>query len=209
MDQEIQRVQDAPGQSAHEPWGRRGASGWPRGPVRPVAGWRGRLASRCRPPVPPAPSNVVGQAKSSPTKRLPGQKLLPLTTVISAVLDQKAISDYEGPLRLLVTQDVYDIDKAHVLIPKGSKVLAQSLLVSNVNALIQSRMGIAVQSMVLPDGTSIDCSRQAALDREGVAAVEGDADYHLIEQFLGVAAFALLTTGTSRAGIGSQFGYDV
>ena len=103
-----------------------------------------------------------------------------------------------------MVQDVYDIEKAHILIPKGSKVLARSLLVGNVNAAIQSRMGIAVDTMVLPNGKAIDFSRQAALDREGVAAIEGDTDYHLIEQFLGVAAFALLSTGTSRAGSGAN-----
>ncbi len=149
-------------------------------------------------------STVVGQTTSSHTQPLPGQKLLPLTTVMRAVLDQKVMSDYVGPVRLLIVNDVYDVSNTHVLIPSGSKVLAQSLLVPNVNAPIQSRMGIAVQAMVLPNGKSIDFSRQAALDREGIAAVSGDVDYHLLEQFLGVAAFALISTGTSRAGSGAN-----
>ena len=155
---------------------------------------RPRAASR---PV----SSVIGQPQSSQTP-LPGQRLLPLTTVIRASLDQKVMSDYVGPLRLLVVDDVYDVKRHHVLIPKGSKVLAESLLIGNVNAPIQSRMGITVQTMVLPDGKTIDFSRQAALDREGIAAVAGSTDYHLIEQFLGVAAFAVLSAGTSRQGSG-------
>jgi type IV secretion system protein VirB10 len=125
-----------------------------------------------------------------------------LTTVIRATLDQTVISDYVGPLRLLVVDDVYDVERHQVLIPKGSKVLAHSLLVGNINAPIQSRMGITVERMVLPNGQSIDFSRQAALDREGIAAVEGSTDYHLLEQFLGVAAYALLSAGTSRQGSG-------
>lgn len=148
-----------------------------------------------------APSSVIGQPQSSQTP-LPGQRLLPLTTVIRASLDQKVMSDYVGPLRLLVVDDVYDVKRHHVLIPKGSKVLAESLLIGNVNAPIQSRMGITVRTMVLPDGKTIDFSRQAALDREGIAAVAGSTDYHLIEQFLGVAAFAVLSAGTSRQGSG-------
>ena len=154
-------------------------------------------------PASRAPS-VVGQPTSSQSQPLPGQKLLPLTTVMRAVLDQKVMSDYVGPVRLLIVNDVYDVSNTHVLIPSGSKVLAQSLLVPNVNAPIQSRMGIAVQAMILPNGKSIDFSRQAALDREGIAAVGGDVDYHLLEQFLGVAAFALISTGTSRAGSGAN-----
>ncbi len=206
LEQEIQRVQ-ALRANLQQP----GASGGPTPGLASLA-TVSSLASGGEPsalsvgrPSPPTPSApVVGQAASSPTPRLPGQQLLPLTTVIQAVLDQQAISDYEGPMRLLVVQDVYDVAKAHVLIPKGSKVLARSLVVGNVNAAIQSRMGIAVQSVVLPNGTAIDFSRQAALDREGVAAIEGDTDYHLIEQFLGVAAFALISTGTSRSGSGAN-----
>ncbi len=148
-----------------------------------------------------APSSVIGQPQSSET-RLPGQRLLPLTTVIRASLDQTVMSDYVGPLRLLVVDDVYDVKRHQVLIPKGSKVLANSLNIGNVNAPIQSRMGITVRTMVLPDGKTIDFSRQAALDREGIAAVAGSTDYHLIEQFLGVAAFAVLSAGTSRQGSG-------
>ena len=153
-----------------------------------------------QPPVSAAPS-VVGQPQSTHTP-LPGQKLLPLTTIIRAVLDQKAMSDYVGPLRLVVVDDVYDVANHHVLIPKGSKVLAQSLVVGNMNAPIQSRMGITVKQMVLPSGQSIDFSRQAALDREGIAAVKGSTDYHLLEQLLGVAAYALLSAGSSRQGTG-------
>lgn len=152
------------------------------------------------PPVSTRPS-VVGQPQSSHPP-LPGQKLLPLTTIIRAVLDQKAMSDYVGPLRLVVVDDVYDVAHRQVLIPKGSKVLAQSLAVGNINAPIQSRMGITVKQMVLPSGQSIDFSRQAALDREGIAAVKGSTDYHLLEQLLGVAAYALLSAGTSRQGSG-------
>ena len=158
-------------------------------------------------------SSVVGQPQSTRATPLPGQKLLPLTTVIRATLDQTVISDYVGPLRLLVVDDVYDVERHQVLIPKGSKVLAHSLLVGNINAPIQSRMGITVERMVLPNGQSIDFSRQAALDREGIAAVEGSTDYHLLEQFLGVAAYALLSAGTSRQGTGisnnSTFAGDV
>lgn len=152
--------------------------------------------------VPHVVPSVVGKARSEQAKPLPGQKLLPLTTVIRAALDQKVISDYVGPLRLLVVDDVYDVQRHHVLIPKGSKVLAQSLLIGNVNAPIQSRMGIAVKQMVLPNGTSIDFSRQAGLDREGIAAIKGSTDYHVLEQLLGVAAYALLSAGTSRQGSG-------
>ncbi len=154
-----------------------------------------------RPAAARAPSSVIGQPQSSQT-RLPGQRLLPLTTVIRASLDQTVMSDYVGPLRLLVVDDVYDVKRHHVLIPKGSKVLAASLRIGNVNAPIHRRMGITVRTMVLPDGKTIDFSRQAALDREGIAAVAGSTDYHLIEQFLGVAAFAVLSAGTSRQGSG-------
>ncbi|MDR4483107.1 MAG: hypothetical protein R3B95_07765 [Nitrospirales bacterium] len=55
-------------------------------------------------------SSVVGQPQSTRATPLPGQKLLPLTTVIRATSwIRTVISDYVGPLRLLVVDDVYDV----------------------------------------------------------------------------------------------------
>ncbi|MBZ0099133.1 MAG: TrbI/VirB10 family protein, partial [Taibaiella sp.] len=149
-------------------------------------------------------ARVVGQTASNSPKGspLPGQMEIPLGTVIRAAIDQKVMSDYTGPLRLQITHDVYDITRRYLLIPAGSITTAQSLVISNINAPIQSRMGYIIKSLRLPDGKVVDFSRQAGLDREGIAAVEGDVNRHLMAQFLGVAAYALIANGTSYSGTG-------
>lgn len=156
----------------------------------------------------------VGQtASNSPGGQpLPGQLVLPLGTVIRTIIDQKVMSDYPGPLRLQVTHDVYDLSRKYVLIPAGSICTAKSILISNINAPIQSRMGYIVKDLQLPDGKIVDFSKQAGLDREGIAAVEGEVDRHLLAQFLGVAAYAIVANGTSYQGTGdeqSSFGGQV
>jgi len=143
---------------------------------------------------------LAGQAKSTlpGEKALPGQELLAIGSMIRVSYDQKVMSDYTGPFRLRVTQDVYDVSNNYVLIPKGSLVSCTSLRVSNVNEPIQARMGYIVNYMVLPDGKKIDFSKQAGLDREGIAAVKDEVNRHLLAQFFGVAAYVLVADNSSR-----------
>lgn len=134
----------------------------------------------------------------------PGQKLIPTGTVISAVLDQNVVSDYAGAAyRFLLAQDVYDIDRGEVLIPKGSRGVGKTLRITNVNEPIQARMGLTVNWIVLPDGKRISFEKHGVLDREGIGAVADQVDYHFLAQFLGVAAYALLSHETSREGSGT------
>jgi len=145
-------------------------------------------------------SSLAGQAVSTLENEqpLPGQKLLPIGTMIRASYDQKVVSDYVGPFRLRVTQDVYDATKSYVLIPKGSLASCTSMLISNINEPIQARMGYIINYMVLPDGKKIDFSKQAGLDREGIAGVKDEVNRHLLAQFLGVAAYVLIASDSSR-----------
>jgi type IV secretion system protein VirB10 len=73
-------------------------------------------------------------------------------------------------------------------------------------------MGYIVKNLQLPDGKIVDFSKQAGLDREGIAAIEGEVDRHILAQFLGVAAYAIVANGTSYQGTGdeeSSFGGQV
>lgn len=142
----------------------------------------------------------AGQARSNSPDNvpLPGQKLLSVGSIIRASMDQKIMSDYVGPFRLRITQDVYDVSNSYILIPQGSIANCVSMRVSNVNEPIQARMGYTVKDIVLPDGKKIDFSSQAGLDREGISAVKDEVDRHLMAQFLGVAAYALISNESSR-----------
>lgn len=147
-------------------------------------------------------SETVGQPGSEANPK-PGQKLLPHGTIITGVLDQELMSDYTGPFRGLVSHDVYDLQKRHILIPKGSRIVGNSLRITNVNEPIQARMGLVVKYLILPNGKRISFERRASvLDQAGVPAIKDKVNYHMLAQFLGVAAYAVLSIETSRQGSG-------
>lgn len=145
---------------------------------------------------------TVGQPQSEAAPKA-GQKLMPTGTIIGAVLDQRLMSDYTGPFRALITQDVYDVSDKYILIPKGSRVIGRSLRITNVNEPIQARMGLIVKWLVLPNGKRITFEKRvAALDQAGVPAIKDQVNYHFLAQFMGVAAYALLASSTSYNGSG-------
>lgn len=154
----------------------------------------------------PAPTDVVGYTKENPYNAdIEGMIKLPPGTEIPAQFMRKGVSDFQGgQLKGLVSRDVYDITRQHIAIPKGAEIIMRVHKAGNVNEAIQRRMGITNDWVILPGGNKIDLSKAAGLDREGVAAIADQVDYHLLSQFLGVAAYALIGSSTSRSGSGSD-----
>ena len=151
------------------------------------------------------PTDIVGYTKeNSYNANIAGKYKLPVGTVIPAITAMKTMSDYAGTLKGFTTQDIYDIDYQHVLIPKGSEVLLKSVRIGNVNEPIQARMGLTVPWIILPNGKKIDFSKSSGLDREGVAGIKDKVDYHFLAQFFGVAAYATLSSSTSYQGSGAN-----
>lgn len=136
--------------------------------------------------------------------------ILGTTTIIKAILTQKLVSDYPGPFRGYVTHDVYDTKQEYVLIPKGSIIHGEVLRISNVNEPISARVGYIIKSITRPDDTVIDMSSDAAVDHEGVSGIDDKVNKHLLAQFLGVIAYALIgseATGTQTGGLDGGFDY--
>ena len=160
--------------------------------------------------------NLAGYPESD-LSRPPGTEyaLLSIGSVMHAKLDQKIISDYAGPYRCRIEQNVMDVTQRHVLIPAGSLCTGQVLQTGSAhpNRVINNRMALSVRWIVRPDGTKIKFVSQA-LDHEGVGALKGRTNYHFLARFSGAAAFALLSSETSRAdyssgGSGATFESDV
>lgn len=151
--------------------------------------------------APEAGVQVVGRPAGEVAPK-PGYRLIPTGTVISCVLDQYTMSDYMGSYRAIVANDVYDVTGNHVIVPKGSKLTGRTVRISNVNEAIQARMGMPATWIVLPDGKRISLEKTKTLDQGGIPAVKDKVNYHLLVQFLGVAAYALISHETSREGSG-------
>jgi type IV secretory pathway VirB10-like protein len=146
----------------------------------------------------------VGQPVIEQGQPKPGQVLLATGTVISAALDQMTMSDVTGAFRAIITRDVYDPSQRFVLLPKGAKLVGKAIRLKAVNEPIQNRMVLAMNWCVLPNGKRISFNKTVSMDSAGVAALKDQVNYHLIPQVLGVAAYALLSSETSRSGSGDN-----
>lgn len=143
-----------------------------------------------------AASTVVGQSATRRRERgeppREGEYLVPVGTVMAAVLDMEVNSDWEGRWRAMIARDIYDINQDVILIPKGTRVLGTSVRPKPVNEAINERMALAAQWLVLPNGARIDLTRSSMLDAGGVAAIDGDVNRHFLATLGGVVAYGVI-----------------
>ncbi len=125
--------------------------------------------------------------------------ILQAGSVIPAALITGIRSDLPGLVTAQVTQNVYDSPTGHILlIPQGSR------LIGDYDADVafgQSRILLAWNRLILPDGRSIVLERQPASDPLGLAGLQDSTDYH----WGGVLKAALVST---LLGVGSEMGAD-
>ncbi|MBU2588839.1 MAG: conjugal transfer protein TraI [Alphaproteobacteria bacterium] len=128
---------------------------------------------------------------------LASPSILQAGSVIPAALITGIRSDLPGLVTAQVTQNVYDSPTGRILlIPQGSR------LVGDYDADVafgQSRILLAWNRLILPDGRSIVLERQPASDPRGYAGLQDGTDYH----WGGVLKAALVST---LLGAGSELG---
>ncbi|MCY9828835.1 TrbI/VirB10 family protein [Vibrio chagasii] len=153
------------------------------------------------------PETIVGFTQENTyNASTEGLEKLPIGTVIPAVTVMKANSDRAGTFKAVVSQSVFDVTEQYILIPKGSEVIIKSVRMSTTNEAINAVLGMSVPWIILPDGKKIDTSKSSGMDREGMAGISDQVDHHWIEQFMGVAAYALVADNTSYDGTGDSDG---
>lgn len=129
-------------------------------------------------------------------------------SVIRTVLLTGVNSDLPGAITAQVTSDVYDsTTQRNVLIPKGSKLIGSY---SSQVAVGQERVLMAMNRLILPDGTWISLAGAAASDLMGQSGLPADVNNHFFKIFstsfvLGAASLLLpddknTITSTSNAG---------
>lgn len=128
---------------------------------------------------------------------LASPSILQAGSVIPAALITGIHSDLPGLVTAQVTQNVYDSPTGrNLLIPQGSR------LIGDYDADVafgQSRILLAWNRLILPDGRSIVLERQPASDPRGYAGLQDSTDYH----WGGVLKAALVST---LLGAGSELG---
>jgi type IV secretion system protein TrbI len=97
-------------------------------------------------------------------------------SIIAAALITGIRSDLPGQITAQVTQNVYDSPTGRILlIPQGSR------LIGDYDADVafgQSRVLLAWNRLILPDGRSITLERQPGADPRGFAGLQDRTDYH-------------------------------
>lgn len=123
--------------------------------------------------------------------------ILQAGSVIPAALITGIRSDLPGLVTAQVTQNVYDSPTGRILlIPQGSRLIGD--YDSDV-AFEQSRILLAWNRLILPDGRSIVLERQPASDLRGFAGLQDGTNYH----WGGMLKAALVST---LLGAGAELG---
>ena len=123
---------------------------------------------------------------------LPSQdRLVPLGTIIGAVMETALNSDVPGFARAITTRDVLSFDGSQVVIPAGSHVVGEYK--SGV-AQGASRIFIVWSRLVRPDGVAVGLASPATDDLGG-GGLGGKVSRHFLERFGGAVLLSVLTGG--------------
>ena len=153
-------------------------------------------------------ANPGGQPRFLEPDLAPDGPVLLQGTVIEATLNTAIDSSLPGDVLATVSSDVYDsVHSRDVLIPAGSRLIGQ------YNPDVrpgQARILLAMQRLILPDGSAISLAGAPALDLQGKSGVPGHVNDHFWQRFgsslvLGAASL-LLPSGQNSTSTSNQSG---
>lgn len=122
--------------------------------------------------------------------------------VIPALLISGINSDLPGQIMAQVSQDVYDTPTGkYLLIPQGSRLVGTY---SSQVAFGQSRVLIAWQRIVFPDGKALDIGAMPGADSAGYAGFKDKVNNHYFRLFGTAVLMSAVVAGVSL----SQANYD-
>lgn len=116
-------------------------------------------------------------------------------TIIAGVLETALNSDLPGYARAIVSEDVRSFDGAHVLAPRGSRLIGQY---RSGLAVGESRAFVIWTRLVLPDGESIRIGSPAT-DTLGRAGLAGSVDRHFVQRFGSAILLSVIGAGLNYA----------
>ena len=115
--------------------------------------------------------------------------------IVNAVLETAVNTDLPGPLRAIVSRDVYAESGREVMIPKGSR------LIGTYNTGVtrgQRRVLIVWTRLIRPDGLDIEIG-SPGIDSLGRAGVEGLVDNKYSEVFSAALLTSVISIGAATA----------
>jgi type IV secretion system protein TrbI len=101
-------------------------------------------------------------------------------TILETVLINRLDGAFAGPIECLVTGDVYSLDRQHVLVPSGSKVLGET---RKVEAFGQTRLAVVFHRLLMPDGYSVSLDQFKGLNQAGDTGLRDQVNNHYLRIF--------------------------
>jgi type IV secretion system protein TrbI len=128
-------------------------------------------------------------------------------TILETVLLNRLDGAFAGPIECLVTNDVYSLDRLHVLIPAGSKVLGET---RKVEAFGQARLAVVFHRLLMPDGYSVSLDQFRGLNQAGDTGLRDQVNNHYLRIFGASLALGALgaVAEANTGGLLTQSGTD-
>lgn len=115
--------------------------------------------------------------------------------VLPATLISGINSDLPGQIMAQVSQDVYDTPTGrHMLIPQGSRLVGSY---SSDVAYGQSRVLVAWQRIVFPDGKAMDIGSMPGADQAGYSGFKDKVNNHYVRLFGSALLMSAVTAGVA------------
>ncbi|WP_031480046.1 TrbI/VirB10 family protein [Maridesulfovibrio frigidus] len=133
-----------------------------------------------------------------PYERVPGKRFeLKTGSVITGIMISGINSDLPGQIIGQVSKNIYDTASGtYMLIPQGSRMIG---VYDSRVAVGQSRVLVAWNRIIFPDGSSITLGVMPGTDIGGYAGYSGDVDNHYLKTFGSAAIMSLISGGTAYA----------
>lgn len=144
------------------------------------------------PPLPAAPRAPVPQVRGG-EEAAPdsGPRLHRLRAgeFLEAVLANRLSGEFAGPVDAMVSSDVYDRTRQHLLVPRGARAVGAA---SRVQDWGQTRLAVTFHDLRLPDGRSVPLGDSPALNQIGETGLRDRVDRHYLSTFAAAGAIGAL-----------------
>ena len=133
-----------------------------------------------------------------PYERVPGKRFeLKTGAVINGIMISGINSDLPGQIIGQVSQNIYDTASGQfLLIPQGSRMIG---VYDSRVAAGQTRVLVAWNRIIFPDGSSITLGIMPGTDVGGYAGYSGDVDNHYLRIFGSSAIMSIISGGMAYA----------
>jgi type IV secretory pathway VirB10-like protein len=111
-------------------------------------------------------------------------------TVIDAVLTNRLDGSVAAPVNCLVTNPVYSHSRQQVLIPAGARLLGET---KPVQALGETRLALAFNRLMMPDGSTQSLDQFLGLNQIGDAGLRDQVNHHYWSTFGASGAVGLVS----------------